>query len=204
RMDAPDNESLRAIEQLQDHSELSSMYPHAHDQWEGTELMSPEERERKRALEQLNISLSIRRWFFLVGFLIPIPVVLAALMSVTGVTYVNEGNIGFMLLPIVISLGIWVLLSNLAMKKVDDIFYGHSIAITPYLMAHVGLLLLAMQVTYVAASSFYSNSLIINTAITSGFALVVSVMLSGVLLVIWTTPHLVTKLKFASIAVIAL
>jgi hypothetical protein len=204
RMDAPDNDALRTIEQVPDHSELTSLYPHAHDQWEGTELMSSEEREKKRDREQLNINLSIRRWFFIVGLLIPIPFLLAALMSAVGITYVTEKNLGFALVPIILALGLWFLFSRLAFKKVADVFYEHSIGATPYLVAHIGLLVLGIQATYVAASSFYRDSLIYNTLITSALVMVMSIFLSGVLLVIWTSPLLSSRLKFISVVVIAL
>lgn len=204
RMDAPDDDSLRTIEQVPNHSELASIYPHPHDQWEGTELMSNEEREKKRDREQLNISLSIRRWFFIVGLLIPVPFVLAAIMSAVGVTYVTDKNLGFTLGPIIIALVLWLLLSRLAFKKVADVFYGHSIGATPYLTAHIGLLVLGIQATYVAASSFFGDSLIYNTLLTSALVMVMSIFLSGVLLVIWTSPLLSSRLKFISVVVIAL
>ena len=204
RMDAPDNDSLRTIEQVPDHSELSSIYPRAHDQWEGTELMSSEEREKKRTREQLNINLSIRRWFFIVGLLIPVPFLLAAVMSAVGVTYVTEQNLGFALVPIILALGFWFLFSRLAFKKVADVFYGHSIGAAPYLVAHIGLLVLGIQATYVAASSFFGDSLIYNTLLTSALVMILSIFLSGVLLVIWTSPLLSSRLKFISVVVIAL
>jgi hypothetical protein len=204
RMDAPDNDSLRTIEQVPNHSELSSLYPHAHDQWEGAELMSPEEREQKRTREQLNINLSIRRWFFIVGLLIPVPFILAAIMSVVGITYVTDQNLGFALVPIIFALGLWFLFSRLAFKKVADVFYGHSIGAVPYLVAHIGLLVLGVQATYVAASSFFGDSLIYNTFLTSALVMVMSIFLSGVLLVIWTSPLLSSRLKFISVVVIAL
>lgn len=202
-LDAPDNESLRTIEQVPDHSELSNIYPHAHDQWEGTELMSDEERKKKHNREQLNINLSIRRWFFMVGFLIPVPFVLAALISALGITFIRSENLGFLLLPIAVGLGLWIILSRLAFKKVADIFYGHSIATTPYFIVHMGLLLLSIQGIYVAATSFYTKSLIFNTVLTSSFVMLMSVFLSAVLLITWTSPLLGAKLKFASIGVIA-
>lgn len=204
RMDAPDNDALRTIEQVPDHSELTSLYPHAHTQWEGTELMSPEEREQKRTREQLNINLSIRRWFFIVGLLIPVPFLLATVMSAVGVTYVTEQNIGFALVPIILALGLWFLFSRLAFKKVADVFYGHSIGAVPYLVAHIGLLALGLQATYVAASSFFGSSLIYNTLLTSALVMTMSIFLSGVLLVIWTSPLLSSRLKFGSVVVIAL
>ena len=204
RMDAPDNDSLRTIEQVPDHSELSSIYPRAHDQWEGTELMSSEEREKKRTREQLNINLSIRRWFFIVGLLIPVPFLLAAVMSAVGVTYVTEQNLGFALVPIILALGLWLLFSRLAFKKVADVFYGHSIGAVPYLVAHIGLLVLGTQATYIAASSFFGDSLIYNTLLTSALIMAMSIFLSGVLLVIWTSPLLSSRLKFISVVVIAL
>lgn len=203
RLDAPDNDSLRTIEQISDHSELASIYPHAHDRWEGTELMSNEEREKKRDRDQLNINLSIRRWFFIVGLLIPIPFVLAALISAVGITYVDAKNMGFMLLPVSIALGVWFLLSRLAFKKVVDIFYGHAITTGPYLATHISLLILSLQATYIGVSPFYTESLIYNTLITSAAAILLSVFLSGVLLIIWTTPHLGARLKFTSVGIIA-
>lgn len=202
-LDAPDNESLRTIEQLSDHSELTNIYPHPHDQWEGTELMSSEEREKKRDREQLNISLSIRRWFFLVGLLIPIPFVLGVLLAVVGITFMRPENFGVLLLPAVIALVVWFIASRLALKKVVSIFYGHAIATPPYFIVHIGLLLLSIQGIYVAASSFYTQSLLYDTVLTSGFVMLMSIFLSAVLLVLWTSPLLSSRLKFTSIGVIA-
>ena len=73
RLDAPDNESLSGIEQISDHSDLTTIYPHAHLDWEKDELISRDEREKRRDDERLRVSLSLRKWFLPIGLLIPLP-----------------------------------------------------------------------------------------------------------------------------------
>ncbi len=202
QLDAPDNDNLRAINQLDDHSGLTTIYPHAHDQWDG-DIMSTEARETKQAKELDNISISIRKWAVPVGVLAIAPIVSASLLAAVALTYVTEDNASLLLFPMMIITGIWGLVSFAAIKKLYGIFYEHALQATPFFVMLLVLMGLAVQSIYIVTRPFQSGSFIFNTAIISGVALVVSVALSWILLVIWTSRRIAGNTKLGLIGVIA-
>ena len=204
RLDAPDNESLRTIEQLSDHSELTTIYPHARDEWEGVELLSREEREARRDKEQLRINITLRRWFAVIGLLVPVPFIIGAFLVSLATTFIVIENLAYLLLPIVIAFTVWVYLSYRAIKRVYGIFYDHSVNATPFIIALLALLLMSVQGHYMALLPVYTDSLIFNSLITSATILVTSIIISGLLVLIWTSKKMSTAFKLASIGLIAI
>lgn len=204
RLDAPNDNELRSIEQLGSHSGLTTIYPHAHELWEGNELMSETARESKRAAEQLAINRSVRKWFIPVGILIPLPFVTAALISAVGSTYITVQSLGLLLLPVIFTLAIGAYIVYASIKKVLNIFYAHSIKGLPFYITHLSLMMLSFQGHYAAIAPFYTNSIIYNTILTSGVVLITSIILSGVLLYIWTSTRLTGGMKFGCVGIIAL
>lgn len=204
RLDAPDNESLSTIEQLSDHSELSTIYPHAKNDWEGAELISKEDREKKRNEAQIKINLSIRSMFVPIGILAVLPFVLAAILVVIAGEFLNIKNLAFLLLPVCIAVFLWAFISYKSYKTLYEIFYSHSMRMVPFVFTLVVMVGLTMQGHYVIALPLYSNSLIANTAVSGLIVVAISVALSGVLLMLWTSQALSAHMKFACIGLIAL
>jgi membrane-associated HD superfamily phosphohydrolase len=203
RLDAPDNESLRTIEQLGNHSELSTIYPHAHNQWEG-ELISKEEREARRAREQVRINVTIRKWFAVIGALVPLPFILGTAFFTLGLTFVRVDNLVYLMLPIVAAVLVWFYISLRSIKRVYAIFYEHSIKATPFIVILLVLLLLSLQAHYMLVLPLYGDSILLNSLLTSAVSLTTSIVLSGILMLIWTSSRLSSSWKFGFVCIIAL
>lgn len=204
RLAAPDNESLRTIEQLSDRSELTTIYPHSHNEWEGVDLLSREAREEKRDREQQRINLTIRKWFPAIGLLTPMPFVLGSIIVTAAVTFLRIEHLAYLLLPVVITVALWLYLSFRSIKTVFGIFYQHSIKATPFVMTLLSLIILSLQGHYIAILPLYTDSIIFNSLLSSTFVLLTSVILSGFLIFIWTSARMSVGLKFSSIGGLAL
>ena len=202
QLDAPDNDTLKTIEQLDDRSGLTTIYPHAQDQWDGN-IMTTEARETKQAKELSAITLSIRKWAVPVGVLAIAPIVSASLLAAVALTYVTEDNASLLLFPMMIITGIWGLVSFAAIKKLYGIFYGHALQATPFFVMLLVLMGLAVQSIYIVTRPIQNGSFIFNTAVISGVALAVSAALSWILLVIWTNRRIAGNVKLGLIGVIA-
>ena len=201
-MDAPDNESLQGIEQVNDHSELASLYPNAHNAWEGTDLLSQEAREEKRAQEQLSMKLGVRKWFAVIGLLTPLPYIIGAILFSVGVVYLKIDNLAVLLLPIVAAFSLWVYISFRAIKYVHNILYQHSIQAAPFVTTLILMLVFSMQALYVTMLDFYQDSLIYNSIVTSVLVLALSVAYSGILVFVWTAQKLSGAYKIGCIGIL--
>ena len=204
QLDAPNNDSLKDIQQLDDRSGLAAVYPQARNEWEGVELMSGEARAQKQADEQIRINMAIRKWFPIVGLLLPMPAVLLAVMLAVAATYLDMKMARVMLLPVFAGIALWGYLSYKSIRGVYKIFYSHSIKATPYVITHIAILLIGLQGLFVISQVFHSGWLIGDILIVSGFCLLASSFLSGILLYIWTTRKVGSSFKFLLIATLAL
>lgn len=204
RLAAPDNDALKNIEQLGDHSGLTTIYPHAHKEWEGVEISTRDQRETERTKEQLRMMLSIRRWFLPIGLLIPLPFVLAVLLISIGAEYLKVQNLWLMIVPVVAIVGLWLYLSYRAFRAVYDIFYAHSIKATPFFIVLASLLVLSINLVHGLTQYTHSTSVIITTGIVSLGIMAVSTLLSGLLLFIWTSQKLPGSVKLAIIIALAI
>ncbi|MFZ1250625.1 MAG: hypothetical protein WAR37_04240 [Candidatus Microsaccharimonas sp.] len=203
RLDAPDDENLRSIDQLSDRSALSSIYPEAHDRWEGT-IMSEQARSDKRDKEQQNITQSIRKWFIVIGVLAPLPFIIASLLAMAGYQYGPLIDKTLIVIPFAIAALVWLLLSVYFVRKLYAIFYNHALSATPYYIVLLILLSLSLHLVYSLTAPYHSQDPVINTFITSVAVVGVSVILSGVLLVVWTSLRIKAQIKFVFIFVLAL
>jgi len=203
RLDAPDEHSLQSIEQVSDHSNLSNLYPSAHNDWESETLLSREAREEKRDAEQLQITLSIRKWFVAIGLLTPLPVILAILLFISGFTFLGGVNQALLIAPLVITAGIWIYISYRSLKKVYGIFYEHSLRATPFIVTLLSFLVFSLVGLYLAMEPFYTDSLLYNAVVSSLIVLLTSVAYSGILLMIWTSPKLGGIYKIGCIGIFA-
>lgn len=202
QLEAPDNDSLKIIEQLDDHSGLTTMYPQAHDQWDGT-IMSTTDREVKRDKELAAITNGVTKWAIPIGLLAIAPVVVAALLLSLVFTYINEDNAPILLFPMMLITAIWGIASFFAIKKLYGIFYNHALRATPFLVILLVLMGLSVQGIFMLTRTLQNSSAVNNVLIIGGIALVVSMALSWILLHIWTTKRIAANTKLALIGVVA-
>lgn len=199
RLDAPDNEALRGIEQLGDHSELSTIYPHGHSAWEGTDIMSAKDREDKRTQEQVRVSLAIRKQFALIGLLTPLPAILVIMLIVLAATFIDLKNIINLIVPVFLSVGIVTLISIWSTRYLYGIFYSHAVKATPFLAVLIGLITLSVDALFLVTQPLHSGWLPHDALIISAAVLIVSVVLSGILVLIWASPKLRSGAKLGCI-----
>ena len=149
KLDAPNNETLSSIEQIEDRSGLAATYPTARSEWDGIALMSGEARAQKQHEDQIRINMAIRKWFPVVGLLIPMPFVLLSIMLAIAATHLDMKQAGILLLPVFFAIALWGYLSFKSIQIVYKIFYAHSIKTTPYLIAHLILLGICFQGSFI-------------------------------------------------------
>lgn len=190
RLDAPNNESLQDIEQVVDRSGLSTLYFNARKEWEGKDLLSDEQREAKRDKEQLDIILAVRKQFFLVGLLVPTPIVLLVIMVAAAATYLNPENMRFTMPLALLAVATWGISSFFAVRKAYAIFYKHALQATPFILILIAMLGLSTQASYLLTEPFHTDSQLINILIVSAGTYVASVLLSAFLLFVWTSPRI--------------
>ena len=204
RLDAPDNEELSAIQQLGNRSELTTLYPHAHKEWEGSDLMSSDERDKKRDEEQLHISMTIRKWFPIIGLLVPTPAILIAFIAITASRYLHPADMGILLLPVVAIVALVLWLSFRCIQQVYVIFYNHAIKATPFLTVLVGYLLLSLYSLFIVTQPLHTGDYLIDAAIISATVWFVSIIYSAILVFIWSSQGLGAKAKLRIIFAIGI
>lgn len=203
RLDAPDNDSLRTIEQLGSRSELGGLYPNAHHEWEGEDLLSREAREEKRDQEQLRISLTIRKWFVVIGLLTPLPFILGSILITVALTYLKIENLSYLIVPVIAAVALWLYVSYRAIKKVYAIFYQHSMKASPFIATLLAFLVFSLQALYITMLALYNDSLMYNTVISGLVVLATSVAYSGILVFIWTAQNISGAFKIGCLGIMA-
>ncbi|OJU87829.1 hypothetical protein BGO17_02495 [Candidatus Saccharibacteria bacterium 49-20] len=204
RLDAPDNESLSTIEQISDHSELTTIYPHAHLGWEKDELISHDEREKRRNDERLRISLSLRKWFLVIGILIPLPILFMGFLVSIAPEIFDMKKLQFMALPVLIATGFFIFLTYKGFKYAFKIFYKHGTKPVPFILALLGLLALSTNAVFLLTEPLHTGHYAIDSVIVDGGLLVASILYSLALVFIWSSPRLTSGAKLAYVGIIAL
>lgn len=204
RLDAPDNEALRTIEQIDDHSDLSTIYPHAHSDWEGVELLSRDEREKRREDEKLRISLSLRKWFVPIALLIPLPFVVSGILITLSANYLNLQSLGFMMLPMLIITGGILYATYRGFKYGYKIFYKHGVKAWPFILALLALLLASLNLVFRITEPLHTGEEAIDVLIISGAILSLSLVYSLILVFVWSSPRLSAGAKIIAVSIFAL
>jgi hypothetical protein len=202
-LNAPNNDALKEIEQIGDRSGSAAVYPHAKNDWENVDLMSGEARMKKQEADRLRVNLTIRRWFPIVGILIPMPAVLAAITVALAAEYLDPKAAALLLLPVFFGVFLWGFLSYHSLKAVRTIFYNHSIKLMPYLIAHVALLAIGFRGLFRYAQTLHNGWAVGDVLIASAVVLLASMILAGILLFIWTTRRITSNWKFGLLGALA-
>ena len=204
RLDAPDNDSLRTIEQISDRSELTTIYPHAHKEWEGTDLISHDEREKQRQDERLRISLSLRKWFVPIGFFIPLPFVYVSLLVTLTANYISIDNLKLLMLPVLIIMGFTIFLAYRGFKYGYKIFYSHGVKGGPFIFSLLSLLAISLNGTFLATEPLHTGVPGIDMLIVAATIFALSIFYSFILVFVWSSPRLTSGVKIACVGILAL
>ena len=204
RLDAPDNEALSAISQLEDHSELTTIYRRAHTDWEGVDIMSRDDREKKLKEEQLRISLSLRKWFVPIGLLIPLPIIVMSLFVTFAGKYFDIETLGFMTLPLLIGIGFTLFLSYKGFRYAYKIFYTHGTKALPFILSLIALLGLSLNALFLLTEPLHTGDHTIDAFIVAVAVLLASVLYSLVMVFVWSSPRLTSGVKIACVGIMAL
>lgn len=194
KLDAPNNEQLKDIEQLADRSELSTIYPHAHDLWEG-ELVSNEERERRRTKKDETLSFGIRKKFWLVGLLAPLPLVLLSVLIGFIFAIFTKENAPILVIPMMLLFLFWTALTVYLLRRTFEVFYRHGMRAMPYIVTLVLLLGISLQSIYLLTIPLHGQQLMSSVILVGVVELIWSIILSYGLIVLWTTPRLNGRAK---------
>lgn len=186
KLDAPSNDELKNIEQIADHSDLSTLYNKAKG-FEG-ELISDQERQHRQETKYDTIAFGIRKKFLLVGFLIPLPIILATVILAVFLPSVDKDNVTMLAVPAIFLFIFWAVISFVSVKKVFKLFYSNALQAGPFYVALLSLLTISAYIIYNLTIPIHNYSPFMSTLLVSGIAVVWSVVLAFFLLRIWTTP----------------
>lgn len=202
QLDAPDNEELKDIEQIADHSNLSSMYRKAKDQWDG-ELVSETERDQRLQKKYDTIAFGVRKRFMAIGFIIPLPLLLAWLIVSVILSMVTEENAPMFVIPMMFTFMLWGLLSYFAYRKVYAIFYNNTLQAGPFVVTLLTLLIASIPLIYDLTASIHDEKLIITAGVVGVVMVLWSILLTLPLLRLWSTPTITANGKLVIIVALA-
>jgi len=194
-LDAPNNDELSTIEQIEDHSDLSGIYRSAHTEYEG-EILSEEARKKVKDDELEAITSGIGKSALSIGILVVYPFVVGALVA-AGLYEIAENIYPMVLVSVaILSIGFWMLTSYHAFSTIFKKFYKHALRAGPFLTVMLVSLILASQALYgIVSELFSSQSLIFNVALISLMLVLYSLIASFILLGIWGNSRLKSGLK---------
>lgn len=203
KLDAPNEDGLQNIDQLNNHAELTTLYPHAKEQWTG-EVVSRDVREYKQQEHQDTLSFGIRQYFLTVGLLIPLPFIATIVALTAALVYVNQTNVTMFVIP---GIFVFFLLLGIAIgsfRKLSTLFYMNALRALPYSVIMLGMLSIIVFMLYHATSSIHDYQLLPAVAIVSASTIIVSIVLNFFFLRLWTTPVLSGALKILIMVTLAL
>jgi hypothetical protein len=200
-IEAPDDFELGGISQLEDHSELTTLYPKPKAQWSG-EIMTSEQREAKRQAEQKAIITSIRPEFLKIGLMVPLPLVVGTFIANAAFMFITDENTAFLILPLIVVFIAWVFFTIRVVRSVVRIFYNHALAAWPFLLVTYSLLALTLQSSFALINPTYESIPFLSLAVASLNVFIISVIASFLLLTIWVTDKLRVGMKLTIISIL--
>ena len=203
KLDAPDNESLSGIDQVGDHSGLSTIYRRAKDGWSG-ELVTDTERERRRQEKFDKISFGIRKQFVAVALLIPYPFVLGTILLAAAFTFVTEQNAGTLAIPAIFVFLFWIITSVMSYKKLFAMFYANALQAGPFIITLLVVLGLFATIIHVLTAAIHEQQGLFSSVIVGVSELLISLVITLPLLILWTTPRLSGNARVGIIGIFVL
>jgi hypothetical protein len=195
KLDAPNEQALENIEQIQDRSDLTGIYREPGKQFEG-ELLSAEDRDKAKAEEVEAITSGLGRSALRIGLYVPYPFISGLLLAVGLYTWAQTSQTMVMAILIVLSGAFWVITSYKAYAAIYKIFYKHALRAGPFLVVALVTMILAAQAIFgFVVDGFSTDSLIFNAALMSLLLLMYSLIVTYILLGIWGNSRLNSGVK---------
>ncbi len=202
RLEAPHDEELRTIEQINPHEELSALYRNPKNSWDG-ELVSVEEREERREKKDRAISSTITRQFIAVGIFGISPLVLLALLVTAIVVTVEQVASAYIVFPAMIGFLLWVMFALHLLQAYRNIFYDHALSSTVFLFFQTVITGLGSYSFLTLMVMRFDIGIFPSALLISGFSLIWSALASFVLLHIWVNRFIGASAKLALILLLA-
>ena len=194
-LEAPNNDELSGIEQLEDRSDLTSIYRAPGEQFEG-EILSEEARNKVKADELEAITSGIGRSALSVGLLVIYPFISGALLAVGLYELATMTYPMVLVSAAIISIGVWMLTSYKAYATIFKIFYKHALRAGPFLVVTLVSLIMASQAIYgTVVDNFSVQSAVFNVSLISLLLVMYSLIISYILLGIWGNSKLTSGVK---------
>lgn len=197
KLDAPNNDELRAVNQLEDRSELTTIYREAGEQFEG-EILSLDERKKAKAEQLEAITSGLGKYSLKIGLFIPWPFVGGLLLAVAIYMITQLDNLWLLTASIFIAGAVWIVSSYKAYASIFKIFYNHALRAGPFLFVMLISLMMASQAIYtIVAESFSTQSLAVNSALISLLIVMYSLVATFIMLGVWGNSRLKSATKLA-------
>ena len=194
RIDAPNDEELRTIEQIQDRSDLTGIYRKGAQQFEG-DILSKEAREKAKAQELEALTSGLGKSALSIGFFIIYPFIGGALLALGLFVLVRYVPAMVLLLLAIAALVFWLISSYKAYEFIFKTFYNHALRAGPFVTVMVVSLIMASQAIYgLVVDNFSGQSIVFNISLICLLLLLYSLIASFILLGIWGN----SKLKSGS------
>jgi hypothetical protein len=195
KLDAPNNDELKSIDQIGDHSSASTVYRKANDQFEG-EILSAKAREKAKAEELEAITSGLGRNALRIGLLVPYPFISGLLLTVGVYTTVTLANASIFFGIVIIAAGLWLISSYYAYSAIYKIFYKHALRAGPFLAVMLINILIVSQAIYgLVVQDFAVDNLVYNAGLISLLLLLYSFIVSYILVGIWGNSRLKSSIK---------
>lgn len=194
-IEAPGTEGLQNIEQINDRSELSVMYPSAKAEWEGKELLSDTERSRQRDDEHRDITTSAWREFIRLGLLIPTPYVVLLGLIYLGSLTLTKDNLAKLLIPIFLSAMLWIGLSYLSIKKTHDALYRHALPMMPAYLTILVMTAISIEPLLSTVKLAGVTTDLPLYILTTLMVYIACIIISLLVMILWTAPKLSSQAR---------
>lgn len=185
-LEAPNNDELSTIEQIEDRSGISTVYRAPEQQFQG-KILSAEEREKVKAEQLASITNDLWKSSLKIGLYIPYPFVSGILLAALLNSFVSFTNAGLMIGFLIIAVIAWGASSVNAYVRIFKIFYKHALRTGPFLFVLLLSVLLASQAMYeIVAKNFGSQSVVFNIALVSILVILYSILSTFIVLIVWS------------------
>ncbi len=195
KLEAPNNEELKDIAQIEDRSGLTTLYRKPGAQYEGT-ILSAAEREKAKAEQLEALTSGLGKYALRLGLLVPYPFISGLLLVVAMYTVISFENAAILLGLVIISAGLWMISSYYAYSAIFKIFYKHALRAGPFLTVMLINILIVSQAIYgLVVQNFAVDALIFNASLISLLLVLYSIIVTYILVGIWGNSHLKSGIK---------
>lgn len=202
KLDSPNNEELRIIEQIEDHSGASTAYRNPTIHFEG-DILPANEREKVKAEKIASASSNTWKSSPKIGFLIVYPLISAALLATILYVFVSEMNNAVYIVSAIVSAGFWMLTSYVAYSRVFKNLYKHGLRAGPLLLVVLISTFLGSQALFnVLSLTFAKESLLTNVSLISVATIFYSIITTYIVLFVWGNTHIQAVYKLLASVVI--